>query len=132
MTWSVLPPAYLRRCGSPRTPDDLGSHVCIGYAHAPVADEWRFTDDVGNVQAVKIKSAIQTNSCDMARAAALAGVGIIWQPLFDGRGYGVCRVGKDNRSRICHRQFASYQDELDDQCTHHRERGEVVQKCECG
>jgi DNA-binding transcriptional LysR family regulator len=75
-------PAYVRRNGQPKAPVDLGKHLCIGYIYAPTAEEWRFTDEAGNSHIVKVKIGMQTNSCDTGRAAALAGAGIIWQPLF--------------------------------------------------
>lgn len=75
-------PAYLRRHGHPRSPADLSRHACIGYTHAPSAEEWTFTDNKGKAHAVKVALAMQTNSCDTGRAAALAGSGIIWQPEF--------------------------------------------------
>jgi DNA-binding transcriptional LysR family regulator len=75
-------PAYVRRNGSPRVPADLARHICIGYTYAPRSGKWRFTDGEGTVHTVPIHSAMQTNSCDTGRAAALSGAGIIWQPLF--------------------------------------------------
>lgn len=75
-------PAYLRRSGLPLVPADLSQHTCIGYTYHPRADEWRFTDDSGGLHTIRIRTTLQTNSCDAGRASALAGAGIIWQPLF--------------------------------------------------
>jgi len=75
-------PAYLARHGQPAAPADLRQHRCIGYTYSTMADEWHFTDDAGHGHAVKIDSSFHTNNGDTARAAALAGHGIIWQPSF--------------------------------------------------
>jgi DNA-binding transcriptional LysR family regulator len=75
-------PAYLARHGRPSVPADLARHTCVGYTYAQSADEWRFTDDAGSEHVVKVNAAFHTDNGDTARAAALAGYGIIWQPTF--------------------------------------------------
>jgi len=75
-------PAYLAKHGQPAVPGDLTRHRCIGYTYSTMADEWHFTDDAGQGHAVKVNSSFHTNNGDTARAAALAGHGIIWQPSF--------------------------------------------------
>ncbi|WP_428420814.1 LysR family transcriptional regulator [Methylibium sp.] len=75
-------PGYLRKRGRPRLPVDLAEHACVGYTYAATADEWRFTDDRGAAHAVRVNCVMHTNNGDTARAAALAGMGVIWQPSF--------------------------------------------------
>ncbi len=75
-------PAYLRKHGKPKTPADLAGHACIGYTYAATADEWHFADAQGADHAVKVACVMHTNNGDTARAAALAGRGVIWQPSF--------------------------------------------------
>ena len=75
-------PDYLRKHGVPAIPSDLASHNCIVYSYSPTADEWNFMDDKGHVHVVKVPYTMRTNNGDTARAAALAGTGIIWQPSF--------------------------------------------------
>ena len=75
-------PAYLRKHGKPKTPADLAGHDCIGYTYAATADEWHFSDAQGADHAVKVACVMHTNNGDTARAAALAGRGVIWQPSF--------------------------------------------------
>ncbi len=75
-------PAYLKRRGRPRVPGDLGEHVCIGYSYSATADEWHFLDDQDRKHVVKVSCAMHTNNGDTARAAALAGGGVTWQPTF--------------------------------------------------
>jgi DNA-binding transcriptional LysR family regulator len=73
-------PAYLKRCGTPQTPADLKDHECITYIYS--GDEWSFTDNAGKSHQVKVKGKVHTNNGDTARAMALSGSGIIWQPTF--------------------------------------------------
>ncbi|MFL6657896.1 MAG: LysR family transcriptional regulator [Massilia sp.] len=75
-------PAYLAQHGAPQVPADLRQHTCIGYSYAASADEWRFTDNTGQPVPVTVNCAMHANNGDTARAAALAGAGIIWQPTF--------------------------------------------------
>jgi DNA-binding transcriptional LysR family regulator len=75
-------PAYLGRHGHPATPDDLLRHTCIGYSYAASGDEWQLTDSGGKPHHVRVDCRMHTNNGDTARAAALAGHGIIWQPTF--------------------------------------------------
>ncbi|MBP7338769.1 LysR family transcriptional regulator [Niveispirillum sp.] len=76
-------PSYLARHGHPESPDDLAArHRCIIYTQATMAEEWRLTDTDGRDHAVRVNGALLTNNGDTARAAALDGVGITWQPTF--------------------------------------------------
>lgn len=75
-------PAYVRRHGSPEVPADLAKHVCIGYTNSPTVSDWRFIGQDGTQHDVTVTTSMQTNNCDTIRAAALAGAGIIWQPMF--------------------------------------------------
>jgi DNA-binding transcriptional LysR family regulator len=73
-------PDYLARRGMPERPADLAGHDCLTYAYN--ADEWRFLDSAGKMQAVKVSGPFHANNGDTVRAAALAGLGIAWQPTF--------------------------------------------------
>lgn len=75
-------PAYLALHGTPSTPEDLKQHNCIGYSYSASADEWRFSDAAGRPHPVTVNCSLHANNGDTARAAALAGAGIIWQPTF--------------------------------------------------
>lgn len=75
-------PDYLKRWGSPETPKDLLKHRCIGYSYAATGDEWQFIDSERKAHPVQVRCRMNTNNGDTARAAALAGQGIIWQPTF--------------------------------------------------
>ncbi|MBR1219250.1 LysR family transcriptional regulator [Bradyrhizobium sp. U87765 SZCCT0131] len=94
-------PDYLARHGAPQTPRDLRQHACIGYTYSATADEWVLLDAAGKPHSVTVRSCMHTNNADTARAAALAGRGIIWQPTFligaDLRRGGLVRVLPDYR-----------------------------------
>ncbi|WP_296000769.1 LysR family transcriptional regulator [Rugamonas sp.] len=75
-------PDYLQRHGTPRAPADLLLHRCIGYSYSATADEWSFFDGDGKPHPVKVPCVMHVNNGDTARAAALGGMGIIWQPSF--------------------------------------------------
>lgn len=75
-------PEYLARHGAPATPADLARHVCVGYSHAFTANDWQLIDESGALHVAKVSYVMISNNGDTARAAALAGMGIIWQPTF--------------------------------------------------
>ncbi|KAA1011285.1 LysR family transcriptional regulator [Paraburkholderia panacisoli] len=75
-------PAYLARYGYPAAPSDLIEHRCIGYSYAATGDEWQLIDSKGAAHSVKVNCHMHSNNGDTARAAALAGQGVIWQPTF--------------------------------------------------
>ncbi|KAE8758484.1 LysR family transcriptional regulator [Paraburkholderia madseniana] len=75
-------PDYLARCGYPAAPADLIEHQCIGYSYAATGDEWQLMDSEHKAHTVKVNCHMHTNNGDTARAAALAGQGVIWQPTF--------------------------------------------------
>lgn len=75
-------PEYLARYGIPQHPTDLGEHRCVINANSSMADEWLFSDAVGKIHKAAVRGRLRANNGDTARAAALAGQGIIWQPTF--------------------------------------------------
>jgi DNA-binding transcriptional LysR family regulator len=75
-------PDYLSHWGHPETLADLLGHRCIGYTHAETGDVWQLTNGHGKAHVVEVNCHMHTNNGDTARAAALAGHGVIWQPTF--------------------------------------------------
>jgi DNA-binding transcriptional LysR family regulator len=75
-------PAYLRKRARPKVPADLAAVDCIGYTHAATGNEWQLLDARGTEHTVRVNYTMLTNNGDTARAAALAGLGVIWQPTF--------------------------------------------------
>jgi len=74
-------PAYLAAHGTPGTPEELGSHACLGFVNwsGRPYEEWRFTRD-GQLHAVRIRSRFQVNDGRVLLAAALRGHGVVLQP----------------------------------------------------
>lgn len=68
-------PAYLRKHGRPKTPDDLAAHDTIGFTAAAPISEWAFYHD-GKRHLFRPRARLQVNNADMAIAAASAGFGI--------------------------------------------------------
>jgi DNA-binding transcriptional LysR family regulator len=75
-------PDYLKRHGIPKIPADLAQHNCLTYSYATFGDEWRMTDRDGSLHTVKVSGSLRASNGDMAKLAALEGVGVIRQPLF--------------------------------------------------
>lgn len=75
-------PAYLARRGFPQTPDDLTSHETLSYSLLATGDTWIFQDKNGTEHSVRIDPTVHANNGDLLRQLALAGGGIISQPLF--------------------------------------------------
>jgi DNA-binding transcriptional LysR family regulator len=75
-------PAYLAAHGTPRTLADLAAHNCLGYTlPTPAnADRWRFGRD--GEHDVAVAGTFRANNGDALRAAALAGIGLMYQPTF--------------------------------------------------
>ena len=93
-------PAYLARSGHPATPAGLIDHRCIGYTYAATGDEWQLFDSESKPHPVRVNCHMHTNNGDTARAAALAGQGVIWQPTF--------LVGNDLRAGTLVRVLPEY------------------------
>jgi DNA-binding transcriptional LysR family regulator len=72
-------PAYLAAAGQPRTPQDLTQHECLVFAHSSLRSHWSFIGPQGRVT-VPITGRFCANSGEALRAAALSGMGILFQP----------------------------------------------------
>ncbi|HLR78842.1 MAG TPA: LysR family transcriptional regulator [Burkholderiaceae bacterium] len=75
-------PSYLDRRGIPRRVADLTQHNCLGYTLSSWAggSEWAFGAD-GQIR-VPVNGDLVANSGEALVAAAVAGQGLIYQPLF--------------------------------------------------
>jgi len=74
-------PAYLEARGHPKVPEDLLRHHCLRYSHATPHEEWRFEVD-GRPAYIPVESRFSSNSGEVLRAAAEAGLGITRLPHF--------------------------------------------------
>jgi DNA-binding transcriptional LysR family regulator len=75
-------PAYVERRGAPGKPEELAGHDTLTYAYAPNARTWHFVGPGGEVEEVRAGGSLHANSGDMLVAAAVAGLGIVFEPDF--------------------------------------------------
>jgi DNA-binding transcriptional LysR family regulator len=75
-------PSYVERHAAPRFPEDLAGHNALTYAYAPSPRVWRFTDAKGDVHEIRVAGNLHANSGDALRAAAVQGMGVIYEPDF--------------------------------------------------
>ncbi len=75
-------PAYLKEKGAPRTVDELAYHNCLGYtlSRSTGAGRWQFGDE--KKISVPVSGSLKANNGDALVAAAIAGQGIVCQPIF--------------------------------------------------
>lgn len=74
-------PDYLKRRGSPRDPEDLPQHNMLVYNLA--ADPFSLHLSKGDIErTVRVSSALDCNDGQVIREAALAGLGILIQPMY--------------------------------------------------
>ena len=70
-------PDYLRRHGTPRTPQDLVEHECVLLVGSQGRqDVWRFGDGAGGEIVVRVRGRMETNYGELVRDGAVAGMGI--------------------------------------------------------
>lgn len=76
----VASPEYLKRCGTPRTPEELARHNCLTYSYFGKSF-WRFECQDGRVQAA-VGGNLSSNESMALLAATVDGAGISMQPRF--------------------------------------------------
>lgn len=68
-------PAYLRRYGVPRTPEDIASHRCVRHVGLGPRSEWHFRVGRRDV-AVPVNAVVTSNEIDSALNACTSGLGL--------------------------------------------------------
>jgi len=74
-------PEYLKRRGTPLTPEELKNHDCLGHTRWGLKHAWHFEGAKGLID-VPLDYKIRIDNGSALREAALAGAGIIMQPRF--------------------------------------------------
>lgn len=69
-------PAYLKKHGYPKTPDDLVNHNCLVYRAKSYDNAWRFGKD-GRTIEIKAQGNVQTDSSAALLTSAISGMGVI-------------------------------------------------------
>lgn len=73
-------PSYLNEAAELNIPEDLSHHQCLIFTHTAMRTEWNFTGPNGALT-IPVTGRFKTDNSEALRAAALAGLGIIMQPL---------------------------------------------------
>jgi DNA-binding transcriptional LysR family regulator len=71
----VASPAYLKRHGKPRSPDELARHRCMGVSSIPSNRQWVFRTPAGP-RVIDVLPGAGANNADCIYRFALAGLGI--------------------------------------------------------
>lgn len=75
-------PAYLKKYGTPATPQQLTEHNCLLYEYLNPRNEWRFVDAGEREHKVRVFGTTQTNNGDLLASVAAQGLGICCEPDF--------------------------------------------------
>lgn len=75
-------PAYFEQAGTPRTVDELSQHQCLGYTLSDVNNATRWSFGQKGEKSVPVSGPLCANNGDVLREAAVAGAGIVYQPVF--------------------------------------------------
>ncbi len=75
-------PSYLKKKGEPKTPEELIDHDCLVYSLLNVSNSWVFNNSKGKNYQIKMNPVLIANNGDFLKTVAIAGMGIILEPLF--------------------------------------------------
>jgi DNA-binding transcriptional LysR family regulator len=75
-------PAWLRRHGTPRTPEELGSHDILTYTLMPLPNVWRFESAQGTRHEIRVTTRHRANSGRVLTALATSGLAVVIEPDF--------------------------------------------------
>jgi DNA-binding transcriptional LysR family regulator len=75
-------PDYLKRHGTPRSPDDLRQAPRLAFSEAVSAGDWTLIDAQGRAHVIGGPCRVMANNTQMLLAAALTGAGIAYGPTF--------------------------------------------------
>ncbi|MFJ4192445.1 LysR substrate-binding domain-containing protein, partial [Pseudomonas sp. NPDC089534] len=73
-------PGYLQGAAPLETPEDLADHECLVFSHTSMRTAWSFDGPEGRVT-VRIVGRFRTDSGEALRGAAVAGLGVMLQPI---------------------------------------------------
>lgn len=76
-------PSYLARRGVPQSPDELVHHDCLVYTFSRTPGRWTFRRPGGREPlVVPVQGPVQSNNALVNKAAAVAGLGLVYLPTF--------------------------------------------------
>ena len=68
-------PAYIKRHGRPRSPEELARHRCMGVSSIPTHTQWKFRMPTGP-RTIEVLPGVSVNNADFVYRFALSGIGI--------------------------------------------------------
>lgn len=74
-------PDYIKRCGAPKTPQDISRHKCLNFSIELLRHSWPMAGPEG-VTNIPITSKMLSNNGDLLRQCAAAGMGLVSGPSF--------------------------------------------------
>ncbi len=78
----VASPAYIKRYGTPATPDDLSRHNCLAFSSDGSQRGWTFRQQGKNVT-LKVNGNMVCNDGEVLHHWALAGKGLAWRSMWE-------------------------------------------------
>jgi DNA-binding transcriptional LysR family regulator len=75
-------PAFIQRHGRPQQPRDIAGFPAVVDTNWKGKNNWRFLDENGQETTIVVTSAFDVNSPEVAKRAALAGLGLTMVPAF--------------------------------------------------
>jgi DNA-binding transcriptional LysR family regulator len=79
--YACASPAYLKRRGTPKSPEQLAGHNCLVYPHPVHQGGWHFRRN-GEERSVAVSGTLRGNNGDSLVSAAIDGLGIVFEPSF--------------------------------------------------
>ena len=78
----VASPAYLKRHGTPRTPEQLSRHNCLAISTDGSQRGWTFRHN-GKVETMKVAGTMVCNDGEVLHDWAMAGKGLAWRSIWE-------------------------------------------------
>ena len=75
-------PAYFKKFGTPKSPEELRNHNCLVNLSLAPRDQWQFNIPGGETMTIKVQGTLQANVADALRIAALSGLGLVILPTY--------------------------------------------------
>lgn len=72
-------PAYLKKHGVPKSPEDLARHNCLFYSYASYRNDWHFRRR-GVERTVRVSGNLRSSNGEVLLKAAVEGLGVIYEP----------------------------------------------------
>lgn len=74
-------PAYIKRCGAPKIPQDISRHKCLNFSVDLLRHSWPMNGPGGTVN-IPITSTMLSNNGDLLRQCAASGMGLVTGPSY--------------------------------------------------